>query len=267
MLKPLTQCEYFIALLITSLLAFPASTPAAVQIEKIDYEVDGVKLQGKLVYDDAVQGKRPGVLVCPEWWGLDDYTVGRSKQLAEMGYVAFAVDMYGKGVTTNDPAAAGKLAGPLRNDRQSMRRRVNAALDQLKKSDRLDPSKIAAIGYCFGGTTALELARSGAPLVGVVSFHGGLDSPAPEDAKNIHGKILVCTGGDDPMVPAEQVIAFEKEMRDAKVDWQTIAYGGAKHAFTNPAADSHKLEGIAYNAAADHRSWQAMKNFFEEIFR
>jgi len=216
---------------------------------------------------DSISGKRPGVLVAPEWWGLNDYAKSRARQLAGLGYVALAMDPYGAGKATQDPREAGKLAGALRaGDRTELRERAAAALDLLKKNEYVDPARVAAIGYCFGGTTVLELARSGADVVGVVSFHGGLSTAHPEEAKNIKAKVLVCHGADDTFESPAEIQAFQQEMRDGKVDWQMNIYSGAVHAFTNPDADKFGIKGIAYNAEADHRSWQAMKDFFAEIF-
>ena len=233
----------------------------------IDYKDGDVTLEGFLAYDASISGKRPGILVVHEWTGLNDYARSRAQQLAEMGYVAFALDMYGKGVRPSNPQEASEQATKYRSDRQLMRRRARAGLDVLMGQELTDKAHVAAIGYCFGGGVALELARSGAPLAGVVSFHGNLDTPNPADARNIKGKILVCHGGDDPHVPQEQVLAFQKEMRDAGVDWQMNIYGGAVHSFTNPASGNDPSRGVAYNAEADHRSWQAMKDFFNEIFK
>jgi dienelactone hydrolase len=232
----------------------------------VDYQQGGQALQGWLVYDDAIKDPRPGIVVFPEWWGLTDYPKHRAEQLAKLGYVAFAADMYGKGIVTDDADEAGKLDHKVMSDNDLLRARAAAAMDQLKSNPRVDGKKIAAIGYCFGGTVALELARSGADLAGVVSFHGGLETPKPDDAKNIKGKILVCTGGDDAFIPPKQVAAFEDEMRKAGVNWQVIVYGGAHHAFTNPDADKHHIPNIAYDAQADQRSWVAMTAFFDEIF-
>ena len=189
------------------------------------------------------------------------------RKLAELGYVAFAADIYGKGVHAASPQQAGALAGKFKNDQKLMRDRVNAALDVLRGSPLCDPKRVAAIGYCFGGTCVLELARSGADVAGVVSFHGGLSTANPADAKNIRGKVLVLHGADDPHVTPKEVEAFEEEMRNAGVDWQFVAYGGAVHAFTDPSAGNDNSKGAAYNAAADRRSWDAMKVFFAEIFK
>jgi len=232
----------------------------------IQYRQGDTNLKGLLVYDQAISGPRPGVVVFPEWWGVTDYPKKRAEQLAELGYVAFAADMYGDGATTNDPNDAGKRMTAVRSDLDLMRARAQAALDVLSKDPHVDPKRIAAIGYCFGGTVALELARSGADIVGVVAFHAGLDTSRPQDASNIKGQVLVCTGGEDSFVPPAMVQAFEDEMRQGGVKWQVNVYGGAHHAFTNSEADSHHIPNIAYNAQADRLSWAAMKAFFDEIF-
>jgi dienelactone hydrolase len=256
--------RFWISLL--SLICISSLSRAEIVKVPVDYRQGDTDLKGLLVYDNAAQTPRPGVLVFPEWWGLNDYPKHRAEQLAQLGYVAFAADMYGDDQVTDSAPEATKLMTAVKGDLDVLRGRAQAALDALKKDPHVDPSRIAAIGYCFGGTVALELARSGAPIVGVVSFHGGLDTAHPDDASNIKGKILVCTGGDDAFVPPKQVQAFEEEMRNGHVDWQVLVYGGAHHAFTNPAADSHHLPNIAYNADADRRSWAAMKSFFDEIF-
>ncbi len=240
---------------------------AAIKTQTISYQAGSVTAKGVLVYDTKFTGQRPGVLVVPEWWGLNDYTRHRAEMLAKLGYVAFAADMYGDGKTTEDAGEAGKLAGPLKaGDRAEMRVRVAAAFEQLKNNPHVDTSKLAAIGYCFGGTTVLELARSGADLNGVVSFHGGLDASTAPAPTTIKPKLLIEHGAADPMVPPEQLAAFETEMKNANADYHVDKYPGAQHAFTNPAADSHHIPGIAYNKAADEGSWAAMEKFFAEIF-
>jgi dienelactone hydrolase len=239
---------------------------AEVVTRTVEYNEGSTVLEGYLAYDNALQGKRPGVLVVHEWTGLGDYVKGRAEQLAKLGYVAFAVDIYGKGIRPKNNDEAGAQATIYRKDRPLMRRRITAGLDYLKKNDLVDVSRIAAIGYCFGGGVVLELARSGADIAGVVTFHGSLDTPTPEDAKNIKCKVLVLHGADDPFVTPEQVSAFEKEMRDAKVDWQLMKFSGAVHSFSNPASGNDPSKGAAYSPSADRRSWQAMKDFFAEIF-
>jgi dienelactone hydrolase len=256
-----------LALVVATAVLLPASVAhAKVQSQTITYKQGKVELEGYLAWDDATATKRPGVLVVHDWMGISDQTRKEADKLAALGYVAFAADIYGKGVRPTDPKSAGEQAGKFKGDRKLLRARARAGFDVLARQKLVDATHLAAIGFCFGGTTALELARDGAPLVGVVSFHGGLATPTPADAKNIKGKVLVLHGADDPNVPADEVAAFQKEMRDANVDWQFIAYGGAVHAFTVPAAGNDNSKGAAYNAKADARSWQAMKDFFAEVF-
>jgi len=240
---------------------------AELHTETVEYRHGDTMLEGYLAYDNAIKGKRPGVLVVHEWWGNNAYSKKRAEQLAKLGYVAFALDMYGKGIIAKDSKEAGALAETYRKDRRLMRERANAGLEVLRKHELTDTKRMAAIGYCFGGTTTLELARSGAPLAGFVSFHGGLDTPEPKDAENIKGKVLVLHGGDDPYVTAEQMAAFQDEVRKAGVDWQVIVYGGAVHSFTNPDSGNDKSKGLAYDEKADRRSWEAMRMLFAEIFK
>lgn len=236
-----------------------------------EYKQGGAVLKGYLAYPplngwiNGAVSPVPGVVVVPEWWGLNDYAKRRTREVAGLGYVALAADIYGDGMATTKPDEAGKWATKYKTDRTLLRLRVLAAVEVLKHDPRVDPKRIAVIGYCFGGTTALEAARSGADIAGVVSFHGGLDSLHPEDAKNIKAKVLVLHGADDPTNPPAQVAAFEKEMREAKVDWQMVMYGNAVHGFTNR---DNPVDGkvVAYNAEADQRSWAEMKRFFAEIF-
>lgn len=248
------------------LLLFASEAPAALRTEIVEYRHGDAVLEGYLAWDDAVTGKRPGVLVVHEWMGLNSYAKRRAEQLAGLGYVAFAVDMYGKGVRAKDRTEAAALAGKYKGDRPLMRARAAAGLEVLKGNPMTDGGRIAAVGYCFGGTTVLELARSGATVAGVVSFHGPLDTPTPGDARNIRGRVLVLHGADDPRVPPAQVAAFEEEMRKGNVDWQLVAYGGAVHGFTNPDGGNDNSKGYAYNERADRRSWEAMKALFAEIF-
>jgi len=233
----------------------------------VEYKQGEAVLEGWSVYDDAVKGKRPGVLIVHQWKGLSDYERKRAEMLARLGYNVFAADIYGKGIRPQTLQAAAAEAGKYKNDRALLRERVRAGFAVLKNHELTDGNYIAAIGYCFGGTTVLELARSGATVAGVVSFHGGLSSPTPEDAKNIKAKVLALHGADDPNVPPKEVAAFEDEMRQGGVDWQLIAYGGAVHSFTDWNAGNDNSKGAAYNERADRRSWEAMKQFFAEIFK
>ncbi|MBJ6724502.1 dienelactone hydrolase family protein [Geomesophilobacter sediminis] len=250
------------------LMVLAAQTAEARIVTKtVEYQQGGTTLEGYLAYSDTVKGKRPGILVVHEWTGVGPYVKHRAEQLAAMGYVAFAADIYGKGVRPATPELAAKEAAKYRGpDRTLIRARAQAGLDQLARFPQTDPKRLAAIGYCFGGTAVLELARSGADVLGTVSFHGGLDTPNPADASRIRGKVLALAGADDPIVPPPQVAAFQQEMRNAKVDWQMNLYGGAVHSFTNPDAGNDPSKGVAYNAKADRRSWEAMKAFFAEIF-
>ncbi len=239
---------------------------AAIHTETIEYKQGDTTLEGVLVYDDANQGKRPGVLVVHQWLGLTGYEKHRAEMLAQLGYVAFCADIYGKGIRPKDVSEAGAQAGKYKGDRALLRDRVNAGLDVLKKNELVDTRRIAAVGYCFGGTTVIELALSGADVAGVVSFHGGLDAPSPADAKNIKCKLLACAGADDPFQKPEDLAAFESEMRDAKADWEINFYGGAVHSFTQP-DPGFVNAGAKYNEKADKRSWADMKRFFAEIFQ
>lgn len=253
--------------LFTILVLCPLFARAGIKSEPVEYKVGENQFEGQFYYDDADATPRRAILVCHEWWGLNDYAKHRAEQLARMGYVALAVDVYGKGVNAKTMDEAAKMSKALKDDRPALRARVNAALAALKARKEVDPKKIGAIGYCFGGTTALELARSGADVVGVVGFHAALATPTPDDAKNIKGKVLVCHGADDPFVPMAELSAFLDEMKKAKVNYEVDVYGGAVHTFTNPAAGNDPSKGQAYNEQADKRSWERMKDFFAEVFR
>jgi dienelactone hydrolase len=246
--------------------ALAATAHAKIKTQLVEYKQGNTVLEGYLSYDDAVKGKRPGVLVVHAWMGLDDNARKRADMLAGLGYVAFAADIYGKGVRPKTPAEAGTLAGTYKGNRKLMRERVQAGFDTLLEQPNVDAAKTAAIGFCFGGTTAIELARNGAKVAGVVTFHGGLDSPAPADGKNIKAKLLVLHGASDPHESASDLAAFQKELTDAKVDWQLIEYGGAVHCFTDQSAGTDPSKGCAYDPSADARSWAAMRAFFDEIF-
>ena len=249
-----------------ALLAGVAQVEASVKAEAVEYAHGGTILEGYLAYEETVQGPRPGVLVVHEWKGLGDYTKRRARQLAELGYVALAVDMYGKGVYAKDHEEAGKLSGALRGERELMRGRILSALDVLKHHPRVDAGRLGAIGYCFGGMAVLELARSGADVAGVASFHGGLSTPVPAKPGVVKAKVLVCRGSADPFVTPEEVVAFEKEMRDAGVDSRLITYEGAVHSFTVPEAGDDPSKGVAYDPEADRRSWEALQEFFQALF-
>mgnify|MGYP003334993440 FL=1 len=251
-----------LAVLLASLL--PAA--AAIKSGPVEYKQGNVTLEGWQAHDDARPGPRPGILVVHQWKGLSAYEKKRAEMFAQLGYNVLCVDIYGQGIRPTAPKDAAAEAGKYKTNRSLLRARVNAGLDVLKKNPLTDPQRIAAIGYCFGGTTVLELARSGANVAGVISFHGALDSPAPADAKNIKGRVLALHGADDPFVPQKDVDAFCAEMRDAKVDWQLVSYGGSVHSFTLWDAGNDNSKGAAYNEKADRRSWEAMKTFFAELF-
>ena len=240
---------------------------AQIHTETIEYKEGDTVLEGYLAYDGSLKGKRPGVLIVHQWKGLTDYEKKRAAMLAKLGYNVFALDIYGKGLRPQSAQEAGAQAGKYRSNRDLLRARAQAGLAVLQKHELTDSKRVAAIGYCFGGTTVIELARSGADIAGVVSFHGGLDSPHPEDGKNIKCKVLALHGADDPHVSPKDLAAFEDEMRQAKVDWQLVKYGGAVHAFTDWNAGDNPVQGVAYNKKADRRSWEAMKEFFAEIFK
>lgn len=235
--------------------------------QTVTYADAGVTLKGFLAYNDQQTGKRPGILVMPEAFGLGKNAKGRAQRLAdELGYVALGGDPFGDGREFTDLQEAIKVAGALMADPAKFRARARAGIDKLASLPQVDPGRLAAIGYCMGGTFALELARDGAPLRGVVSFHGGLQTQRPAAPGQIKAKILVCHGSDDPMIQTPQVNGFVDEMTKAQADWQLISYGNTVHSFTNPDADGTMMPGIKFNAQSDARSWLAMKNFFEEIF-
>jgi dienelactone hydrolase len=235
--------------------------------QTVTYTDAGTTLKGFLAYDDKQTGKRPGILVMPEAFGLGKNAKARAQRLAdELGYVALGGDPFGDGREFTDLQEAIKVAGALMADPAKFRARARAGIDKLASLPQVDSSRLAAIGYCMGGTFALELARDGAPLRGVVSFHGGLQTQRPAAPGQIKAKVLVCHGSDDPMIQTPQVNAFIEEMTKAQADWQLISYGNTVHSFTNPDADGTMMPGIKFNAQSDARSWLAMKNFFEEVF-
>lgn len=232
----------------------------------LEYSVNGTKMEGFVAYDDAIKTPRPGILIVHDWMGLGPFTKNKAEMLAKLGYVAFAVDVYGKGVHPKDTKEASKLANEYKENRQLLRSRMRAAFDKLITFKEVNPKKVLVMGYCFGGMAALELARSGAPVVGTVSFHGVLSSPTPKDAMNIKGSVLILHGSDDPNVPPAEVEAFKDEMKKAAVDMEFFAYPGAVHAFTNPDAGNDKSKGVAYNADADKHSWEEFQRFLKRVF-
>ena len=255
-----------IRLLIAALLALPLAAQAAIKSEAVEYRDGDTQLKGYLYYDDAVTGKRPGVIVVHEWWGLNDYAKHRAEMLAGLGYVAFALDMYGDDkVTTHAKDAQGWMMQITENT-DAWRRRALAGLGVLKANPHVDPQHLAAVGYCFGGTTVMQMAYAGADLDGVVSFHGSLPSPGPGEGKQIKASILVAHGDADSFVPPERVAAFKSALEEAKADWEFVTYGGAVHGFTNPGAASYGIDNIRYDERADKRSWATMQDFLKEVF-
>lgn len=242
---------------------------AAIQSQAIEYQVDGESFTGYLAYDDSITGKHPGVLVVHEWWGHNDYVRMRADMLAKLGYTAFALDMYGTGKLADHPEDATKFMQAVVSSMPLAEKRFQAAYNLLRNQPNVDASEIAAIGYCFGGGTVLHMARQGLDLAGVVSFHGALGTQAPAQAGKVKANVLVLTGEADPMITAEQVDAFREEMTNAGVNYTVYTYPGAKHGFTNPAADDFGKRfnmPLAYNKEADMDSWLKMKAFLAKIF-
>ena len=238
------------------------------QTHDIDYRCEAINLRGYLAFDETATAPRPGVLVFHEGLGLGDFAMARARKVAELGYVALAADMFGDRRQAHSLQEATHLVGGLRNDPQTLRARARAALVTLAALPQVDTSRLGAIGFCFGGSVVLELARDGADLAAVVSFHGVLTTKSPAIPGRIKARVLVCTGADDPLAPPDQVKAFEDEMRGAGVaDWQVISYGNTLHGFTNPAADGSMMRTALYSAQADRRSWASMRSLFEEVFR
>jgi dienelactone hydrolase len=256
-------------ILISLLLVASVPVQAVVVGEEVSYRAGDTTLNGYLARDTAVQGKRPGILVVHEWWGHNDYARERARKLAELGYVALAVDMYGDGKTAEHPDDAGKFAGAVRSNLPLMHVRFEAARAFLNSQPDVDPGKNAAIGYCFGGGVVLAMARAGEDLDGVVSFHGSLGGGGVAAPGTIKARILVANGADDPFVTAEQIAAFKAEMDAAGADYTFINYPGARHSFTNPGADAFGERfglPLAYNAEADADSWAEMQAFFQSLF-
>jgi dienelactone hydrolase len=245
-------------------------TQAAIQGKEVTYTANGTALKGYLVYDDAITHNHPAVLVVHEWWGLDDYARKRAKMLAELGYTALAVDMYGEGRQAHHPDEASRYSGELKKNLPLAKKRFEAALNFLQKQENVDPKNIAALGYCFGGSVALEMARQGEDLKGVASFHGGLATEHPAQRGKVKAQIISFTGTADPMIPAEQVTAFKREMENAGVNYKAVTFPGAKHSFTNPEADDYGRKfnlPLAYDAQADKASWRETERFLAEVFK
>lgn len=245
--------------------AAASAAQAAVKTETIEYQDAGVTLKGVLAWDDAASGKRPGVLVVHEWWGLNDYAKTRAEQLAAEGYVAFALDMYGDDKVTDHAEQAGEWSNQISSNIDAWRTRAQAGLDVLKAQPQVDPGKVAAIGYCFGGSTVMQMAYAGADVEAVVSFHGSLP-PAGQDVKSVKPRVLVAHGRDDKFIPAEQIAAFQAGLDRVGAKWEMTIYSGARHGFTNPDAGKFGIDNVVYNETADKRSWAAMLQLFDDVF-
>lgn len=255
-----------LALTFALTLALPGASFAAVKTEAVQYKDGDQVLNGYVSYDDAIPGKRPGVMVVHEWWGLNDYAKRRAEMLAELGYVAFAADMYGDNKVTTHAADAKGWMMQIADNQAAWQQRALAGLEALKSNDKVDTERLAAIGYCFGGATVMQLAYAGADLDGVVSFHGALPVATAEQRKNIKPSILVAHGERDSHVPPERVAAFKEALEAAGADYEFVTYGGAEHSFTNPDAGSSGVPGLKYDAKADARSWATMQDFLTEVF-
>lgn len=256
-----------IGIVFAALLASASNAGAAVMTREIDYKQGDTVLHGLMAWDDAGHAKRPGVLVVHEWWGLNQHARNQAIRLAKAGYVAFALDMYGKGKVATHPADAQAFAAEASKDPAIIAARFDAGLDQLKSDPHVDPSKIAAIGYCFGGGVALNQARAGKDLMAVITFHGMLSTQTPAEPGKVKTRVLVLAGGADPFCPPEQLAAFHKEMDAAGANYRVVVYPGAKHSFTNPDAAKAGMEQLAYNADADRKSWAEMLKFLREVSR
>ncbi len=258
--------RWFMKFMFASLFGFGSQmASAALKAETIVYTQGQQEFEGYVVYPKQSKGKLPAVLLIHNWIGVSEETKSQAQRIAALGYLVFAADIYGKGVRPTAPEAAGAMAGKYKSDRKLFRERLQLGLERLKAIPQVDSKRLLAAGYCFGGTGAIELARSGADIRGVVSFHGGLDSPAPADGKAIKAKVLALHGADDPFVKAEDLKAFEEEMRQGGVDWQLIQYGGTVHSFTDKSAGQDNSKGAAYNASADARSFAAFQTFAKEV--
>jgi len=262
---PAEEVAMKVASLIAAVLTAACVLPlqAKVITKTVPYEHNGKKMQGYLAYDDAKSGPRPGVLVVHEWWGLNDYIRDRARQIAEMGYVAFAPDMYGEGRTTRDAKEAGTWSGDVRKSGELVPR-AKAGLDVLRTQPQVDAKRLGAMGFCFGGSTVLALAYSGADLKGTVLFHGSLFPP--EQGAQIKSPIVILHGEKDTFIKPETITQVKDALDAVKVDWYMVTYANAVHAFTNPDADSFKLPNIAYNEKAARRSWDEMQSFFRTQF-
>lgn len=254
-----------VLLTLTMVVAIAGTSLAEIRTETVHYKAGDTDLVGYLAWDDSVEGPAPGVLVIHEWWGLNDYAKKRTREVAALGYVAFALDMYGEGQNTEDPQQSGRWASDIRRDAAKAKERLAAGLDVLRNHELVDKNRVAAMGYCFGGGMVLNMARANMPVRGVVSFHGGLSNNFGWRPETIQPEVLVLHGGADPTIDDEEIADFLKEMRETDANYQFNIYSDARHAFTNPAADDRDSEAVGYNQQADERSWEAMKMFFAEV--
>jgi dienelactone hydrolase len=246
--------------------ALGQAASAAMKTEQIEYKQGDTALQGYIAYDDASEGKRPGVIVVHEWWGHNQHARNQAERLAKLGYVGFAIDMYGKGKLATHPTDAREMATAVRSNPQLATDRFMAAYNYITKHPKVDAERIGATGYCFGGSIILAMARRGVDIDALATFHSALTPIEPSTGKPIKTKILICHGGDDAFIPQADIDAFKKEMADAKADYEFLVLAGAKHSFTNPDADKAGVDGLAYNADADTKSWEAMTALFKKVF-
>lgn len=252
------------SLVLSCALLLSSSVFAAVKSKNVVYKKGSETFEGVLFTPDNVRGKAPAILLVANWMGISDETKTQAERFANLGYVVFAADVYGQGIRPKSADEAGKLAGKYKGDRKLFRDNLVAGLNELKKQTNVDTSKLAAVGYCFGGTGVIELARTGADLKAVLTFHGGLDSPTPADGKNIKAHVIAFHGADDPYVKPEELAAFEKEMRDSKIDWQLVKFGNSVHSFTEKGAGTDNSKGAAYNELADKRSFADATQFLKD---
>lgn len=239
---------------------------AELKTQAVRYKDGDVQLHGYFAWDDAIKGKRPAVMVVHEWWGLNEYARARTEMLAKLGYLAFAADMYGKGAVTEHADEAGAWSKQITSNVQAWQKRALLGLDIMRTHALADGTRTAALGYCFGGATVMQMVYAGASLDGVVSFHGSLPVPTPDQARNVRARVLIAHGSADSFIPHERITQFQSALTGAGVDWQMVTYGGARHGFTNPGADIYGIENVRYNQQADERSWAETQRFLKEIF-
>lgn len=251
--------------LVLVLLGLP-SVLAEVKTQTVRYKDGDTQLHGYFAWDDSIKDKRPAVMIVHEWWGLNDYVRKRAQMLAELGYLAFAADMYGKGAVTEHPEQASAWMKQITGNIEAWQKRALLGLDIMRTHEVADGTRTAAIGYCFGGATVMQMTYAGGALDGVASFHGSLPVPTPQQASNIRARIFIAHGSADTFIPQERIVQFQKALDTAGADWLMITYGGARHGFTNPGADIYGIENVRYDEKADRRSWEELQRFLKEIF-